>query len=221
MLSKNEEDYLKGLYHLQHEQDLGKVSGRTLASHLEVSSASVSGMLKKLKAKDLVHYEKYGKLSLSVNGLQAAIILIRKHRLWETFLHQHMNFSWDEVHEVAEQLEHIQSKKLILELERFLNFPPHDPHGDPIPSADGSVRTLERTLLSSIAPRSSCRFIAINDASVESLRLASELGLSLRDELHVISRDINGLVSLMIREKEEQVSKDFTENVFVEVVESN
>lgn len=218
MLSKNEEDYLKALYHLEHEQALGKVSGRTLASHLEVSSASVSGMLKKLKAKDLVNYEKYGKLSLSDNGLQEAIVLIRKHRLWETFLHQHMNFSWDEVHEVAEQLEHIQSKKLILELERFLDFPSHDPHGDPIPDADGSIRALERTLLSSIAPHNRCRLIAINDASVESLRLASELGLSLRDELQVLGQDQHGVVELRIGDRQEQVSKDFAENVFVEVI---
>jgi len=218
MLSKNEEDYLKALYYLEHEQKLGKVSGRTLASHLDVSSASVTEMLKKLKAKALVEYEKYGKLSLSKYGLEAAVTLIRKHRLWETFLHGHMNFTWDEVHDVAEQLEHIQSKKLILELERFLEFPSHDPHGDPIPDAQGKVRELKRSVLSSIAPSSICRLVAINDTSSASLKLASELGLSLRDELRVVNVSEDGEVTLGIGEREARVSKDFTQNVFVELI---
>lgn len=219
MLTKNEEDYLKALYHLQFEQKLGKVSGRTLATLLDVSSASVSGMLKKLKAKGLVEYEKYGKLSLNTGGLEAAISLIRKHRLWETFLHNHMNFSWDEVHEVAEQLEHIQSKKLILELERFLEFPTHDPHGDPIPDADGRVRGTDRVLLSTIDPIHTCRLVAINDGSAKSLRQASDLGLSLNDTLVVTDRNKSGLLSLRIGEKESKVTKDFAENVFVEVID--
>ena len=219
MLSKNEEDYLKALYYLEHEQELGKVSGRTLASHLDVSSASVSEMLKKLKAKALVDYEKYGKLSLSKSGLEAAVNLIRKHRLWETFLHGHMNFSWDEVHDVAEQLEHIQSKKLILELERFLEFPSHDPHGDPIPDANGTVREVQRITLSSISPQKKCRLIAINDASVESLKLASELGLSLRDELIVVDVTSDAQVTLQIGADHVKVARNFAENVFVELIE--
>ncbi len=219
MLTKNEEDYLKALYHLQYEQDLGKVSGRTMAAQMEVSSASVSGMLKKLKAKELVEFKKYGKLSLSSKGLDVAIVLIRKHRLWETFLCNHMNFSWDEVHEVAEQLEHIQSKKLIAELERFLEFPTHDPHGDPIPDADGGIRESERTLLIAIDPHNACRLVAINDSSTESLRLASELGLALNDKLEVKSIADNGHITLMIDKREKIVSKEFAENVFVEVIE--
>jgi len=219
MLTKNEEDYLKALYHLQHEQELGKVSGRTLASLMEVSSASVSGMLKKLKSKELVEYKKYGKLSLSDQGYEAAVSLIRKHRLWETFLHSHMNFSWDEVHEVAEQLEHIQSKKLILELERFLDFPTHDPHGDPIPGADGTVRGTDRVLLSTIEASHTCRLVAINDGSAESLRQASELGLSLNDELVVVVREKDDQLILRVGGVESKVSKDFAENVFVELVD--
>jgi DtxR family Mn-dependent transcriptional regulator len=218
MLSKNEEDYLKALYYLEHEQELGKVSGRTLASHLDVSSASVTEMLKKLKSKALVDYEKYGKLSLSKSGLEAAVTLIRKHRLWETFLHGHMNFSWDEVHDVAEQLEHIQSKKLILELERFLEFPSHDPHGDPIPDANGKVRELKRSILSSMPPESKCRLIAINDSSTASLMLASDLGLSLRDELYVSSVSKGGEVTIRIGERLVLVPKDFSQNVFVELI---
>jgi DtxR family Mn-dependent transcriptional regulator len=134
-LSKHEEDYLKAIFQLQEKENSGPTESKDLASLLNVSAASVSGMLKKIREKGLVEHSKYGKVSLSNKGQIVAVNLIRKHRLWETFLHEHMNFSWDEVHDVAEQLEHIRSIKLIREMDKFLGFPKHDPHGDPIPDA--------------------------------------------------------------------------------------
>lgn len=137
-LSYTEENYLKGLFKLTIELgDKEEAGTNEIAAHLGVKPASVNDMLKKLKDKKLIQYERYGKSSLTKEGKKRAIEIVRKHRLWETFLHEKLAFNWDEVHEVAEQLEHIQSKKLIDKLDQFLEYPSIDPHGDPIPNAKG------------------------------------------------------------------------------------
>lgn len=218
MLSKSEEDYLKALYHLQVEGTEEKVSSKLLSEYLDVSAASVSGMLKKLKNKSLVQYEKYGKLALNEEGMKTSIALIRKHRLWETFLYDYMNFSWDEVHEVAEQLEHIHSEKLIRELDRFLDHPSRDPHGDPIPDAEGRIKDSQSQVLSSLGVGTSCRLVSVNDASVAFLRYVSELGLALSSEIEILEkRDFDQSMLIRFNEKEVSVSKTFADNVFVEV----
>jgi DtxR family Mn-dependent transcriptional regulator len=141
MLSFTEENYLKALWHLTmdntHKGDAGT---NELAAHLNVKPATSNDMLKKLKEKKLVDYKKYGKSSLTNKGKKLAIEVVRKHRLWETFLYEKLEFTWDEVHEVAEQLEHIQSQKLVDKLDKFLNYPYFDPHGDVIPNAKGEMR---------------------------------------------------------------------------------
>jgi DtxR family Mn-dependent transcriptional regulator len=217
MLSKNEEDYLKALFYLQTEQEAGEISSRALADHLDISAASVSGMLKKLKAKGLVTYERYGKLKLSKEGYEIAVYLIRKHRLWETFLHRHMNFTWDEVHEVAEQLEHIHSKKLIDELDRFLDHPTQDPHGDPIPDAKGKIALIETVSLSRLEVGERCRLVSVSDGSVAFLKYVSQIGLALSSEIEVLDhREFDGSLLIRFNDKEESVSKTFAENVSVE-----
>ncbi|MEO0066766.1 MAG: hypothetical protein RI983_2092 [Bacteroidota bacterium] len=138
VLSYTEENYLKGLFKLTIELGEKEEAGTNeIAAQLGVKPASVNDMLKKLKDKKLIQYERYGKSSLTKEGKKRAIEIVRKHRLWETFLHEKLDFNWDEVHEVAEQLEHIQSKKLIDKLDQFLEYPSIDPHGDPIPNAKG------------------------------------------------------------------------------------
>ena len=217
MLSKNEEDYLKAMFHLLTEGNGKEVSSKDLAAYLEVSAASVSGMLKKLKAKGHVTHERYGKLNLTGSGHATAVKLIRKHRLWETFLHRHMNFSWDEVHEVAEQLEHIRSAKLIDELDRFLDFPKRDPHGDPIPDADGQIKEVKTVALSSIRAGETCRLISVSDGSVAFLKYVSEIGLALSSEIEVRDhREFDGSLLIVFNGKEESVSKIFADYVFVE-----
>lgn len=217
-LSKSEEDYLKALYHLQVEGTGDKVSSKVLSEVLGVSAASVSGMLKKLKSKSLVIYEKYGKLGLSKKGMRTAVSLIRKHRLWETFLYDHMNFSWDEVHDVAEQLEHIHSEKLIEELDRFLGHPSRDPHGDPIPNADGKVSSGDSQVLSSLGVGNNCKLVSVNDTSVAFLRYVSDIGLALSDEIEVLEkRDFDNSMLIRFNDKQESVSETFADNVFVEL----
>jgi DtxR family Mn-dependent transcriptional regulator len=138
VLSYTEENYLKGIFKLTIElDDKAEAGTNEIANHLGIKPASANDMLKKLKDKKLIQYERYGKSSLTKEGKKLAIEIVRKHRLWESFLFEKLAFNWDEVHEVAEQLEHIQSKKLIDKLDQFLNYPSTDPHGDPIPNAKG------------------------------------------------------------------------------------
>jgi DtxR family transcriptional regulator, Mn-dependent transcriptional regulator len=145
----SEENYLKTIYHLISISDK-EVTTNAIAEMIETKASSVTDMLKKLAEKDLVNYVKYQGVSLTANGLLAAKMIVRKHRLWEVFLVEKLDFSWDEVHDIAEQLEHIKSEKLINKLDDFLGNPTEDPHGDPIPDAQGKIIKIEKKLLSEL-----------------------------------------------------------------------
>lgn len=219
-LTKNEEDYLKGLFNLTVESDGEKVGTNQLADKLGFSPASVNGMLKKLKAKELVSYKKYGKIDLTKEGQSLAVGLIRKHRLWETFLYKYMNFTWDEVHIVAEQLEHIKSEKLTSELDRFLGFPKTDPHGATIPTSDGEYKVKPKTTLAEIDTTQKCKLVAVKDGSVEFLKYVTKIGLELSSEILVVEkRDFDGSILIRFNDNELSVSAKFCENVFVELVD--
>ena len=191
-LSKNKEDYLKALFHLTSLDEKNKAGINQLASDLNVSAASVNNMLKKLKAAGYVSYRKYGKVELTASGRKLAIQLVRKHRIWETFLFEKLDFTWDEVHEVAEQLEHIRSDKLIDQLDEYLGHPQTDPHGNVIPGPDGSYEPLPKKQLSEVSPGTTCRLIAVNDSSPDLLQYASRLGLSLNKSIQVLERSAPG-----------------------------
>jgi DtxR family transcriptional regulator, Mn-dependent transcriptional regulator len=139
MYSFTEENYLKAIYKLQ-EQSEANINTNAIALSVQTKAASVTDMVKKLSEKKLLKYEKYKGVELTAKGKKVAIETVRKHRLWETFLHTKLNFSWDTVHDIAEQLEHIQSQELVDKLDEFLGFPKHDPHGDPIPARDGEIQ---------------------------------------------------------------------------------
>ncbi|TXC82143.1 metal-dependent transcriptional regulator [Luteibaculum oceani] len=215
-LTKNEEDYLKAIFYLTAEQQEEKVGTNKLAEFLELSPASVNSMVKKLKGKGFLNYERYGKLELSEDGFKIAVNLIRKHRLWETFLYNHLNFGWDEVHEVAEQLEHIQSEKLMKELDAFLGFPGTDPHGDVIPGADGSYKIPVKKTLSEMTAGAVCKLVSVKDGSVQFLQYLTELGLELSAPIEILEkRDFDGSMSLKVNNKRVNVSKKFTQNIYV------
>ena len=142
MTTLSEENYLKAIYHLGNYGALS-VSTNAIAERIETKASSVTDMLKKLADKGLVNYKKYQGAKLTGKGLRIASSVVRKHRLWEVFLVEKLNFSWDEVHVVAEQLEHIESDKLTNQLDAFLGFPTHDPHGDPIPDREGKFSKMK------------------------------------------------------------------------------
>ena len=143
-MTLSEENYLKTIFLLYDERKT-EVTTTAIADLLYTKASSVTDMLKKLSDKGLINYRKYQGVTLTPKGTQKAIQIVRKHRLWEVFLVEKLNFSWDEVHEIAEELEHIQSDKLISRLDAFLGFPERDPHGDPIPNEQGIFTTTTKT----------------------------------------------------------------------------
>lgn len=164
-LSFTEENYLKAIYSIQQQNGIGEVSVNEIAERMNTRPATVTDMLRKLSEKQLIHYEKYKKVQLSATGKQEALGILRKHRLWETFLHKKLNFSWDEVHEVAEQLEHIHSQKLVDKLDEFLGYPEFDPHGDPIPKPNGDMPATSAVPLSDAEPNNQYKIVAVRDTS--------------------------------------------------------
>jgi DtxR family Mn-dependent transcriptional regulator len=217
MLSQTEENYLKALFHLTSELS-GKSEAGTneLAAALNVKPATANDMLKKLKGKKLIDYEKYGKITLTASGKKQAIAIVRKHRLWETFLYEKLGFSWDEVHEVAEQLEHIHSAKLIEQLEQFLGYPEFDPHGDAIPNAKGELKPQVRKTLSQVAVGKTCKLVAVKDNSASFLQYVVQVGLGLSSRIKVAGRQkFDGSMEIEVNGKRSIVSERFAENVFV------
>lgn len=173
-------------------------------------------MLKKLRESDLVDYEKYGKVELTGEGRRLAVRLIRKHRLWETFLHDKLGFEWDEVHEVAEQLEHIRSEKLIDRLDEFLGHPTTDPHGDIIPSANGEFEPRKKQQLSEVHEGMTCRLIAVNDSSSDLLRHIMKLGLKLNCTFTVMEKQpFDASLLLSIDGREVWVSNKLAASLYV------
>jgi DtxR family Mn-dependent transcriptional regulator len=184
MHSFTEENYIKAIYKLLESND-ETVSTNAIAERMNTKAASVTDMLKKLSAKKLVNYQKYQGVSLSPKGEKAALNIIRKHRLWEIFLVEKFNFTWDEVHDVAEQLEHIQSEKLIDELDKFLNFPKADPHGDPIPDARGKIHLQKSKPLSTFKTGDVCVITGVVDHSPAFLRYLDKQGFVLGNEIKI------------------------------------
>ncbi|NOT36565.1 MAG: metal-dependent transcriptional regulator [Saprospiraceae bacterium] len=216
LLSHTEENYLKTLIKLVLENANSEAGTNELASHLAVKPATANDMLKKLKEKGLVSYEKYGKINLTNQGTKIALEIIRKHRIWETFLYEKLDFSWDEVHDVAEQLEHIKSDKLIDKLEKFLDYPEFDPHGDPIPNKEGKFKVQHKTTLAEIAVGKSCKMIAVKDNSNSFLQYVVKVGLGINNEIKVLSRqDYDAMMLIEVNGQQSSVSQKFAENIFV------
>lgn len=217
MLSTTEENYLKGLLQLTLEQSPKTEAGTNeLAAHLGVKPATANDMLKKLKEKKLINYEKYGKSSLTAQGRKLAIDVVRKHRLWETFLYEKLGFTWDEVHEVAEQLEHIQSQKLIDRLDKLLNYPSFDPHGDIIPSASGEMKMPVKKTLNEEEIGHNCKMIGVKDNSAAFLQYVDKVGLSMHNHIKVLTRQAyDELIEIEVNGKRSSVSPRFAENIVI------
>lgn len=167
--TSSEENYIKNIYHLQQKR--GYVTTNELASALKAKPASVTDMLKKLKTKKIVNYEPYKEFQLSSLGKKAALNVIRKHRLWEFFLVEKLQFGWDEVHEVAEELEHVSSKMLIEKLDAYLDYPRFDPHGDPIPDSNGKMSAQQQINLLALEYNVSAEVTSVGNQSSELLEL--------------------------------------------------
>ncbi|GAA4797975.1 metal-dependent transcriptional regulator [Olivibacter ginsenosidimutans] len=217
MLSSTEENYLKVLLHIAEENNNQQEAGTNqIAAQLHVRPATATDMLKKLKEKGLVDYQKYGKISLTETGRMHAVHIVRKHRLWETFLFDKLGFSWDEVHEVAEQLEHIKSEKLIARLDKHLGYPQFDPHGDIIPTANGDLITEQRKTLAEATIGHKTTVNAVKDNSPEFLQYVSQLGIAIGNQITIKNRfDFDGSMEIEVNDKTATISQKVAENIFI------
>ena len=188
MITLSEENYLKAIYHLSKHGTVS-VSTNAIAEKMETKASSVTDMVKKLADKEYVDYKKYQGVKLTEKGRLTAVSVIRKHRLWETFLVNELNFSWDEVHDVAEQLEHVKSEKLVDELDAFLDYPTHDPHGDPIPDSNGNIKKLEKTILSNLTEGVQCICVGVKDSSKRFLKYLNNHQIRIGSHITIVSKE--------------------------------
>ena len=214
----SEENYLKTIYHLTIVSD-AEVSTNAIAEMMETKASSVTDMLKKLADKDLVNYIKYQGVSLTNKGKLTAKMIVRKHRLWEVFLVEKLNFPWDEVHDIAEQLEHIKSEQLINKLDDFLGNPTEDPHGDPIPNAKGQIIPIEKQLLSELSENQTGICVGVKDSSSEFLKYLDKQGIALGSRIEIIEKEtFDSSLKINLDSKELTISNKIAGNLFVKLV---
>jgi len=216
MISRTEENYIKAIYKIS-EREKNAAGTNSIANMLNTSAASVSDMLKKLKGKGLIHYEKYKGVTLTTEGIKIATNLIRKHRLWEVFLVNKLKFSWDQVHDLAEELEHIPSDELINRLDIFLDHPKFDPHGDPIPNAQGKFTLRNQHLLSDLGVGETGVLIGVKEHDKPFLQYLTEEKIKLGTEIKIL--DITRFDGSMNIETQEQhrtkISQKVTQSLLV------
>ena len=216
MFSLSEENYLKSIYHLEADHGKG-ISTNAIAKKLDTKASSVTDMIKKLAQKGMLVYKRYQGVSLTKLGRKEAANIVRKHRLWEVFLVDKLNFSWDEVHDVAEQLEHIKSPKLIDELDAFLDFPKMDPHGDPIPDKEGNFQKIEKKLLSTLEEGKIGICVGVDDSSSDFLKYLDKNNISLGQKVKVVSKEsFDGSLTILINAKEITISKKISNNIYIQ-----
>ena len=220
MLTFVEENYLKALLCLSSKDramtQKQRVGTNDLAECLGVKPSTVNEMLKRLKEKSLVNHEKYKKIALTDTGEAVGLRILRKHRLWETFLYSKLQFDWDEVHDIAEQLEHIQSDKLIERLDNFLGYPNFDPHGDPIPNNQGILPKRDTSKLSLIQEGSSCVMLAVSDTSTEFLQYLEDVGIRIGTTLFLKKVIVyDGSIKVLKENELITLSKKVSDNILV------
>ncbi len=215
MISFTEENYLKAIYHLSHGGEK-PVMTNELAEAMQTKAASVTDMVKKLSAKSLVQHERYYGVKITAAGKQQALQIIRKHRLWETFLVKKLGFTWDEVHAVAEQLEHIQSPRLINQLDEFLGFPKTDPHGDPIPDQHGKIKQQVLIGLDQLEPGKRGTITTVKDTDAGLLKFLDKIGAKPGKVIQVVRREAyDKSMEILIDKKKSFISVEVSRNILL------
>lgn len=214
-MTRSEENYIKTIFHLGRK-GTQEVATNAIAELMETKPSSVTDMIKRLSEKDLVNYKRYQGVSLTALGNKTALGIIRKHRLWEVFLVEKLDFSWDEVHEVAEQLEHIKSDKLIDSLDRLLAFPKFDPHGDPIPDKNGGFKERDRELLSEVPINTAGVCVGVKDSSATFLKFLDKNGIALGNQIKVMEiEEFDGSLNIEIDGRKMQISHVIASNLYI------
>lgn len=215
MGSLTEENYIKSIYSLSQEE--GEVSATELAKKLGVKLPTINSMIKKLAAKKIVSYAPYQGIKLTEKGKKEALSIIRKHRLAELFLVKVMGLGWEEVHDIAEQLEHVNSERFYDRIDELLGYPKSDPHGEPIPDANGKITSKNRIALSSVSEGESVRITAVADDEKSFLHHLNTKGLQIGDSIVIKKReDFDGSMAILHKKKEITLSQQVAERILVE-----
>ncbi len=215
----SEENYIKSIYHLQ--QGTGLVNTNSLAAEMQTRAASVTDMLKKLKAKKILQYERYKGFKLNEAGKKTALDVVRKHRLWEFFLVEKLKFDWDKVHPIAEELEHISSDELIQRLDNFLGNPSFDPHGDPIPDKNGKIPVINQQSLSDIPLKKIVTVSSVSNQSAQMLEMLKHYNIALGTQIMVLKKfEFDGSLEIkVLKQSACIISEQVAKNVFVHYVQ--
>lgn len=216
MTSLTEENYLKAIYNLNQSTEK-KASTNEIAKQMQTKASSVTDMLKRLNEKKLVDYEKYKTAKITKKGEKVAISIIRKHRLWEYFLVENLNFGWDKVHDIAEQLEHIESEELTNKLEEFLGFPKFDPHGDPIPNKQGVFPSRDNQKLSEVNAETIVIITGVEDHSTSFLHFLNEMEIELGTELSIRTKNEfdNSIIVINQQQQKFTLSHKVASNLYI------
>lgn len=205
---------MKAIFHLQEKE--GTVTTNALAEKLQTKPASVTDMMKKLNAKKLLHYKPYYGFSLSAEGKKIALFVIRRHRLWEYFLSEKLKFDWNEVHLLAEELEHVSSKQLIDRLDQYLGFPQFDPHGDPIPDNKGKIKNLNKVSLFELPFNQPAEVRQVTNQSKEMLEILEHKNIGIGTRIEVKKHfHFDHSVELRIKNTIITISEQLAKNIFV------
>jgi|TARA_B100000767_G_scaffold67565_1_gene64058 DtxR family Mn-dependent transcriptional regulator len=217
MITLSEENYLKAILSISLNKG-DKVSTNSIANEINTSAASVSDMLKKLQEKELIKYEKYKGVELTIKGTKLATLIVRKHRLWETFLVNKLDFSWGEVHDVAEQLEHIKSTDLVDKLDLFLGFPKFDPHGEPIPTKEGEIPTSNTIPLNELTPRTKGNVMGVSMDEKAFLDYLTQLDISIGTKIELLEKiAFDKSISIKIENKTQHISNDVAKHLLIKI----
>ncbi len=217
MYSLAEENYLKAIFHLQQESK-GGVSTNAIAEKMETKPSSATDMVQKLADKELVSYVRYKGARLTDTGKLVAVNIVRKHRLWEVFLVEKLNFHWDEVHEIAEQLEHIKSEVLIEKLDQFLDYPDYDPHGDPIPDKNGNIKSADKRLLSELSKKDKGILVGVRETSAEFLQFLDKRNIAIGTPITILGKEFfDGSMVIQVNREQFFISKKIAENLYIQI----
>ena len=218
MITFTEENYLKAILSISLNEG-GKVSTNAISKEIGTSAASVSDMIKKLQEKNLINYQKYQGLELSKEGKKKAINILRKHRLWETFLVNNLKFNWGEVHELAEQLEHIKSPELFDRLDSYLGFPKFDPHGEPIPSKKGIIPSRNTIPLNKLKLKTKGIVLGVTLDDKSFLDYLTQLKISIGTNIELLERiSFDKSLSIKIEEKIQHISNEVSKHLLIKVI---
>lgn len=217
MNSFTEENYLKAMFSLSEKS--GEITVNDLSKSLNIKMPTVNSMVKRLSNKGYINYQSYKPMTLTEEGRKAALLVIRKHRLTEMFLVEKMGFGWEEVHEVAEQIEHIHSPKFFAKMDEMLDYPKVDPHGSPIPDKSGQINLKNYNPLSSFSKGDKVTLVAVTNSNDEFLKYLNSKNLQLDTEIEVLEKEeFDQSMTVKYDGRKVTLSDKVTEKLLVEIV---